>query len=161
MARPGRSRLADAVRAKLAAQLAEKVAGKVRSAKGKAGAAVAKVPPPSPNPMTNLILTDLLLRGGGRFLRQQVEHALLQTRYDKKQAKNIVAGRGMMQTLISTAVARIATRSVPGAILVGGSMAAKMLYDRARDRQDAREAGAKAISEQAEAGKKATGRSRG
>ena len=36
----------------------------------------------------------------------------------------------MVQTLVGTALARIATRSVPGAILVGGGMLAKALYDR-------------------------------
>ena len=108
----------------------------------------------SPNPMTNLVLTDLLLRTGGRLLRHTVEGALLQTKYDKKKAKTIVKGRSMTQTLVSTAIARVATRSVPGAIVVGGGMLAKMLYDRNQGRRAARKAGDKAVAKQAEKGEK-------
>ena len=103
---------------------------------------------PSPNPMTNLILTDLLLRGGGQVMRRAVEGALLSTKFDKTKAKKIIAGRSMTQTLISTAVARLATRSVPGAILVGGGMLAKMLYDRNQDQRTAKLKGDKQIDEQ-------------
>ena len=87
---------------------------------------------PSPNPMTNLILTDLLLRGGGQILRHAVEAALLSSKYDKSKAKKIIKGRSLTQTIVSTAVARLATRSVPGAIVVGGASLAKLLYDRRR-----------------------------
>ena len=38
----------------------------------------------------------------------------------------------MAQTLVGTALARIATKSVPGAIVVGGGMLAKALYERRR-----------------------------
>jgi hypothetical protein len=37
--------------------------------------------------------------------------------------------------LAGTAIARIATRSVPGAIVVGGGILAKALYDRRRSRR--------------------------
>lgn len=84
----------------------------------------------SPNPMTNLIIADLALRGGGQLLRHAVERTVLGTAYGKDKAKDIVKGRSMVQTLVGTALARIATRSVPGAILVGGGMLAKALYDR-------------------------------
>lgn len=119
---------------------------KVRSAKAK----LDKVEGPSPNPMTNLILTDLLLRGGGRILRHAVESALLKSKYEPGKAKKIIRGRGMGQTLVSTAIARVATQSVPGAILVGGGMLAKMLYDRKQGRRSAQAEGEKAVAEQAE-----------
>ena len=109
-----------------------------------------RVEGPSPNPMTNLVLTDLLLRGGGQILRHAVEGALLTTKFDKKKAKKIITGRSMTQTLVSTAIARIATRSVPGMILVGGGAIAKLLYDRNQDKRTARRAGQKAIAEQVE-----------
>ena len=113
-------------------------------------ASLDKVEGPSPNPMTNLVLTDLLLRGGGQILRHAVEGALLTTKFDKKKAKKIITGRSMTQTLVSTAIARIATRSVPGMILVGGGAIAKLLYDRNQDKRTARRAGQKAIAEQVE-----------
>jgi hypothetical protein len=125
-----------------------------KAATSKAGKALEKVPPASPNPMTNLILTDLLLRTGGQFLRRTVEHALLQSQYDKKNAKRIIKGRTMRQTLVSTAIARLATRSVPGAILVGGGVLAKMLYDRTQGERTARQEGSKDVAKQAAAGAK-------
>lgn len=115
---------------------------------------LADVPGISPNPMTNLVLTDLVLRGGGQIMRHAVERTLLGTQYSKGKAKSIVKGRSMAQTLIGTALARIATRSVPGAILVGGGMIAKTLYDRKRGREAAREEGSRAVSEQAAKGRK-------
>ena len=108
----------------------------------------------SPNPMTNLILTDLLLRGGGQILRHAVEAALLSTKYDKSKAKKIIKGRSLTQTIISTAVARIATRSVPGAIVVGGASLAKLLYDRRRGKRAAQIEGQKDVAEQAAKGAK-------
>ena len=108
---------------------------------------------PSPNPMTNLILTDLLLRGTGQIMRHAVEASLLKTKYDAKKAKNIIAGRSIVQTMILTAVARFATRSVPGMILVGGGALAKLLYDRSQDKR-ARAEGQKAVAKQAAEGAK-------
>ncbi len=105
----------------------------------------------SPNPMTNLILTDLLLRGGGQLLRHAVETALLASKYDKTKAKKIIKGRSLTQTIVSTAVARIATRSVPGAIVVGGASLAKLLYDRRRGRV-ARLEGQRDVAKQAAKG---------
>ena len=120
-----------------------------------AKAVIAKVadaaPKPSPNPMTNLIIADLALRGGGQLLRHAVERTLLGAKYSRAEAKNLVKGRSMTQTLIGTAVARLAMRSVPGAIVVGGSLLAKTLYDRRRGKAAASD-GRKAIAKQAEKG---------
>ena len=108
---------------------------------------------PSPNPMTNLIITDLALRGGGQLLRHAVERTLLGAAYSKADAKNLVKGRTMAQTLIGTAIARIATRSVPGAIVIAGGLLAKTLYDRRRGKGAARADGTKAVAKQAEKGR--------
>ncbi|MFM6931451.1 MAG: hypothetical protein ACKOUT_04320 [Novosphingobium sp.] len=89
----------------------------------------------SPNPMTNLLITDLLLRGGGRLLKNAVERTVLGTSFAPGKAKKIVKGRSMTQTLVGTALARIATKSVPGAIVVGGGMLAKALYERRHKRK--------------------------
>lgn len=107
----------------------------------------------SPNPMTNLILADVALRSGGQFLRHAVERALLGRTYTPEQARNIVKGRNMAQTLVGTAIARVATRSVPGALIVGGGLLAKTLYDRRRRNRAASAAeGAAQVAEQAAAG---------
>lgn len=114
---------------------AGKALGKVAAKSGevvedgadKTADAVAK---PTPNPMTNMILADLVLRGGGALLRRAVETQLLGRSLGKGKAQKIIKGRTMGQTLLGTAVARIATRSVPGAIIVGGGLLAKALHDR-------------------------------
>ena len=107
---------------------------------------------PSPNPMTNLLIADLALRGGGQLLRHAVERTVLGAKFSPDKARNIVAGRSMFQTLIGTAVARIATRSVPGAIVVGGGLLAKTLYDRRQDKRSERTKGQRAIEAQAKRG---------
>jgi hypothetical protein len=127
---------------------ADKVGGQAKAVAKAARQVADKVPPASPNPMTNLILTDLLLRTGGQLLRRTVEGALLQAKYDKKHAKKLIKGRSMKQTLVATAIARVATRSVPGAILVGGGTLAKMLYDRAKDSRKAQKQGQEDVAEQ-------------
>ena len=101
-----------------------------RGAAEKAGSAVKNVSGPSPNPMTNLILTDIVLRSSGRLLRNAIEKGVLGVKYPQDKARNLVKGRSLTNTLITTAVARIATRSVPGALLVGGGLLAKTLFDR-------------------------------
>lgn len=115
---------------------------------------VDKIPAPSPNPMSNLLLADIALRGGGQLLRHAVERTLLGVRYSPDKARDIVKGRSMAQTLIGTALARVATRSVPGAILIGGGLLAKTLYDRSRNARAAKADGEAAIAEQADAGRK-------
>ena len=133
--------------------MAKKKSQAVTKAIDKAGDAIKGTPGISPNPMTNLLLTDLVLRGGGQIMRHAVERSLLGTRYSKQKAKNIVKGRSMIQTIVGTALARVATRSVPGAILVGGGVLAKTLYDRSKGRAAARE-GAQDVREQITEGRK-------
>ncbi|MCC6827383.1 MAG: hypothetical protein IT550_04045 [Novosphingobium sp.] len=125
---------------------AKAAAGKT-AATGKSAAAAA--PTPSPNPMTNILIADIALRGGGRLLRHAVERGVLGVKYSPEKAQNIVKGRSMAQTLIGTAIARVATRSVPGAIIVGGGLLAKALYDRRKDAQAAKAEGEAAVARQA------------
>lgn len=127
-----------------------------RLAKGFSPAA-SKIPGPSPNPMTNLILTDIALRAGAVLLRRGVEKGLVGSALGARKAGNIVKGRSIFQTLVGSAIARVATRSVPGAIIVGGSLVAKSLYDRNKQRKigvDVTAKGAAEVEEQADRGKK-------
>jgi hypothetical protein len=78
-----------------------------------------------------------------------MEKGLLKARCEREQATAIVEGRGLAHTLVSTTVARVATRSVPGALLVGGGLLAKTLYDRSISRRKARRRGRKQLAEQA------------
>ena len=96
-----------------------------------------------PNPVANLVLADLALRGGGALLRRAVEKGLL-TPKDSKAGKGGTASRikarSIGERLLSTALTRVASRSIPGAIVVGGGMLAKTLYDRRKARAKARKA---------------------
>lgn len=109
--------------------------------------------PVSPNPITNLIIADVALRAGAALLRQGVEKGIIGGKLGTKKAGRVIKGRTMMQTLVGTAIARVATRSVPGAIIVGGGMLAKALYDR-KHRAKVEAEGAAVLDEQAWRGKK-------
>ncbi|MEM8695638.1 MAG: hypothetical protein AAGE05_06410 [Pseudomonadota bacterium] len=51
--------------------------------------------------------------------------------------RNRTAGRGLLGAGLGLIAARIATRSLPGAALVGGGLVAKYLWDRKREREAA------------------------
>ena len=106
---------------------------------------------PSPNPHTNLLIADLALRGGTLLARRAVERGLLGSKYAPRKAKAIMRGRTFGETLVHSAIARVALQSVPGAIIVGGGLIAKTLYDRARPHQ-ARAEGEAALHEKAKDG---------
>jgi hypothetical protein len=138
-------------------KLVGKIGNAVAERSGKVGgkvSATARTPVGgiSPNPMTNAVIADIALRGGGQILRRAVEKGLLGKAVGSGTAKNLVKGRGMGQTLLGTAIARIATRSVPGALIVGGGLLAKALYERRHARDEAKE-GRKALADQAAKGR--------
>lgn len=108
---------------------------------------------PSPNVHTNLAIADIALRGGSFLARRAVEKTLLGRKYSPGKAKAILKGRSFKETIFHTALSRIAMQSVPGAILVGGGLIAKTLYDRGKARQ-AKAEGEAALDDMAEAGAK-------
>jgi len=132
-----------------------KLGGAAKGVAGKAKQKVRDTHGPSPNPATNLILADIAIRGGGRLLRHAVERTLLGVKYPPGQARDIVRGRTMVQTLVGTAAARMATRSIPGALIVGGGLVVKTLYDRSKSRAEARAEGEAQIAEHVEKARKA------
>lgn len=122
----------------------------VRKAVTRTSGGVRKVPGPSTNPATNLLVADIAMRAATRLFRRTVEKGLLGARYDPTKAHEIVEGRTLAMTLLSAAAARMATRSVPGALLVGGGMLGKALLDRSMSRRKAIRKGDKALAEQAD-----------
>lgn len=105
---------------------------------------------PSPNPKTNLLLADIALRSGALIARRGLERGLLGKRYTPDKARKIIKGRSFGEMLVGAAVSRLALRSVPGAILVGGGLLAKTLYDRRKGHAAVRkgEAGIEDMAEQ-------------
>lgn len=109
-----------------------------------------KVLGPSTNPATNLIIQDIAMRAGGRLIRHTLEKGLLRGRYGSFGAKAIVENRSLTQTMLSGLLARTATRSLPGAVLIGGGLVVKTLYDRGRSKRVARRSGDETLKKMAE-----------
>lgn len=87
---------------------------------------------PSPNPITNMVIADIVMRGASVMLRQRVEKGLLTGQLAREQATRLVEKRGAMTTLALWGASRIATRSPLGLAVVAGGLAAKVFYDRGK-----------------------------
>ena len=116
----------------------------------KAGHGIAKLPGPSNNPATNLLVGDIAMRGISMLLGRGIEKVMLTTRYDAEKAAGIVQGRSMTQSLVATGAARVATRSIPGFLLVSGGLAAKSVFDRVVGGRQAVHEGDRQLDEMAE-----------
>ncbi|KLE32289.1 hypothetical protein AAW01_10920 [Aurantiacibacter gangjinensis] len=108
------------------------------------------VPGPSTNPATNLLLADIVIRVIGRITRQTVEKAMLGKRYGSAFAREAIDNKSIMHSLAAYGVTKFATKSVPGAMIVGSVAAGKLLFDRGRSRRAARKAGEAFLSKQAD-----------
>lgn len=95
------------------------------------------VPGPSPNPVTNLLINEIVLRSIGRITRHTLEKALLGKRYGAELARETIDNRSTMHTLTAYAVTKFATRSIPGFALVSTGLIAKTLFDRSQKRRKA------------------------
>ncbi len=130
------------------------VRSQTRKLKGKAAEgtrrALAKIPGPSTNPATNLVILDVAIRGAALIAGRGMERALLRTRYQREKAHAIVKGRGIVSSMAATGAARMATRSVPGFLLVTGGLLAKAVVDRSFGRRRSIRKGERQLAEQAE-----------
>jgi hypothetical protein len=92
------------------------------------------------------IIATVALRTGNALLKQSLERGILgRAPGVVKAAATAAAGiklpkaerpkRSLATKLAMAAATRIATRSVPGAIVVGGALLAKTLYDRKRSKK--------------------------
>lgn len=126
-----------------------KLKSAARGTARKAKATLAKVPGPSNNPATNLLIFDIAMRGVSMVVGRGVERGLLRTRYRGEKAADIVKGRTMIQSLAATGAARIATRSVPGFLLIAGGLLAKAVFDRGFSRRESVHKGEAQFAEQA------------
>ena len=135
---------------KAGAQLTHKGAGVVRKALGGAKRGVQKVPGPSTNPATNLLVADIGMRMASRLFRRTVEKGLVQLKFPPEKASEVIEGRSLGQTLISAGLARVATRSIPGALLVTGGIIAKSILDRSLSRRESNRRGTHELEKQAD-----------
>ncbi len=84
----------------------------------------------------NRVLADIARKGGGKLL-----NAAIDTLLPGDGAKPAGKKKSLLSGLAGAAAVRLATRSVPGAIVVGGAMLAKRLYDKRHQRSRAKDAG--------------------
>ena len=91
----------------------------------------------------------MAIRAGSYLARRSVEKGLLANRYGKDTAHKIVQNKTFKQTAVSWVLARVATKSVPGAIIVGGGALAKTLLDRRKKRHRAKTEGDAELIQQA------------
>lgn len=117
--------------------------------RSKAARKSGEVPGPSTNPATNLLIMDIAIRGVSLLAARGIEKAALKLRYHRDEAGQIVEGRSLVGTLTATSAARMATRSVPGFLLVSGGLLAKALVDRSLRPRDARRKGDRKLAKQA------------
>ena len=95
-----------------------------------------RLPVPSPNPATNLVITNIILRGASTLLRQNVEKKIARaSSEDDQRASELLDGRTMITSLALYGASRLAMRSPLGLGVVVGSLAAKTLYDRGKTRR--------------------------
>ncbi|MEQ1499534.1 MAG: hypothetical protein ABL914_12840 [Novosphingobium sp.] len=73
----------------------------------------------------NRLIADIARRNGGKLL-----DAAIDTLLPADGAKPPAGKKTVLGSVAGAVAVRLATRSVPGAIVVGGAMLAKRLYDR-------------------------------
>lgn len=76
--------------------------------------------------MAEPLLARIIRRGGGHLLNAATGRMFAKAA-DAPKPKSSIS-----RTLAGAALTRLATRSVPGALVVGGGLLAKSLYDRRR-----------------------------
>lgn len=96
-------------------------------------------------PLTTLILTDIAMSAGSALLARSVAGRgmagrVLGKALPLRRPGGLLPAPSLAGSLVGTAIARMATRSVPGAILVGGGLVAKALYERRKTRRAAKAA---------------------
>jgi len=89
---------------------------------------------PRPEDATSWLMADLVMRGGTLLLNKGIERGFPRSSQGKGQAVKAPKSLNFGQKLMHGAIVRLATRSVPGAILVGGGLLAKTLHDRRKAR---------------------------
>jgi hypothetical protein len=113
-------------------------------------AEAAPASPDSVGSVTRSILAGIVMRTGSTLLKRGVDRGILGAAPEVLKSAAKAAGvaaagaaatkapkpkRGIGSRLLTAAATRIATRSVPGAIVVGGALLAKTLHERRKNRK--------------------------
>ena len=117
--------------------------------KAPAAQATPDSPPDPVTPLTRTILAGIAMRAGSTLLKRSVDRGILGAAPEALKSAARAAGakaaetaakapkakRGLGSRLLTAAATRIATRSVPGAIIVGGALLAKTLHNHRKNRK--------------------------
>lgn len=93
--------------------------------------------PAARHPLLKLLLADVVLKNGSRLLRRNALRRFLNGRSPALEDQ-IPLPKTLPQRLATIAVTRVATRSWPGAAIVGAGMLAHGLYKRGKARRQDR-----------------------
>lgn len=94
------------------------------------------LPLPSTNPATNLLIADIVVRAASSLLRKEVDRRVVRASASSAEnARAVLDGRTIVTTLGLYGASKLATRSLPGLVVVTGGLALKTLYDRGKARQ--------------------------
>ena len=88
--------------------------------------------------MAEPLLARIIRLGGGRLFNRTVDRLLpklSKAAPASKPKSSLTPKASLTGAITGAALTRIATRSVPGALIVGGGLLAKSLYDRRRARK--------------------------
>ena len=102
----------------------------------------------------NKLLAEIARKGGGRLLNAAIDKvlpvaAVAETGDASPRKRSLLGG------IAGAMAVRIASRSVPGAIVIGGSLLAKRLYDRRHARDEGKAASGRGGSDKTPAKKDA------
>lgn len=97
--------------------------------------AVAEAAPSAAKAAVTLIAANFAMKAGTRMLQGLVEKTILRGRYGESAAERILREKRVKGSAIASTAARVATRSRPGALLVGAGLLAKTLFDKGGERR--------------------------
>lgn len=103
----------------------------------------------SPNPATNALIADIVLRGVSKLSRETVE-AVLGVKPAKDSAGEEPTKPSLVFSLAAMGATKLATKSLPGFAIVSTGLVAKTLFDRSQRKRKARREEQKALQERAD-----------
>lgn len=95
-----------------------------------------RLPLPSSNPATNLVIAEIALRAITIIARKKIEKRVATVSYgDRDRAEEVLGGRTILSTLAMYGAGKLAVRSPLGLGIVATTLIGKTLYDRGRTLQ--------------------------
>lgn len=103
---------------------------------GEDASANSRLPMPSTNPVTNLVIAELVVRSASSMFRENVERRVARAGFGSdEKAREVLDGRTIVTSLALYGASKLARRSPVGLALVAGGLVVKTLYDRGKTRQ--------------------------